>query len=174
LNVASARTNQLPAASALSAVLTVYRLNTRLLLNCLSDMTADQATVRPNAHTNHALFVALHLLDTRFLLGRELGLAKPPHPFRQLLEDARSIDEIASFPEPGEFIASWTELAPLLETCLGSLTEAELSAIPATRFPVDDVTVRGMLAFLMRHESYHIGQMALLRKYVGLPGMKYS
>jgi uncharacterized damage-inducible protein DinB len=30
-----------------------------------------------------------------------------------------------------------------------------------------------MLAFLVQHESYHIGQMALIRKYIGYPAMKY-
>jgi uncharacterized damage-inducible protein DinB len=30
-----------------------------------------------------------------------------------------------------------------------------------------------MVAFLIQHESYHVGQMALIRKHYGYPAMKY-
>jgi hypothetical protein len=38
---------------------------------------------------------------------------------------------------------------------------------------VGDRTLLGALAFLAQHESYHVGQLALLRKYAGLPAMRY-
>jgi uncharacterized damage-inducible protein DinB len=31
-----------------------------------------------------------------------------------------------------------------------------------------------LLAFFVQHDSYHIGQLALLRKHVGLPAMQYA
>jgi uncharacterized damage-inducible protein DinB len=31
-----------------------------------------------------------------------------------------------------------------------------------------------MVTFLVQHESYHLGQIALLRRYAGLPAMKYD
>jgi uncharacterized damage-inducible protein DinB len=39
---------------------------------------------------------------------------------------------------------------------------------------VDDGSVAAGLAFLLTHEGYHIGQMALLRKYLGHPAMAYT
>lgn len=50
---------------------------------------------------------------------------------------------------------------------------AELNAPSSQRFPVDLPTVHGGLGFLLQHESYHIGQLALLRKYFGYPAMRY-
>ena len=35
-------------------------------------------------------------------------------------------------------------------------------------------TTLGMLTFLVQHDSYHIGQLSLLRKYAGMPAMQYS
>jgi uncharacterized damage-inducible protein DinB len=32
----------------------------------------------------------------------------------------------------------------------------------------------GALTFLVQHDSYHIGQLALLRKHAGLPAMRYT
>jgi len=42
-----------------------------------------------------------------------------------------------------------------------------------TRFPVADPTRLGTLAFLAQHDTYHIGQLALLRRFVGLKAMSY-
>jgi hypothetical protein len=42
------------------------------------------------------------------------------------------------------------------------------------RFPIGDATVLGLIAFMVQHDSYHIGQLALLRKHYGLPAMRYS
>ena len=33
--------------------------------------------------------------------------------------------------------------------------------------------VVGTIAFLVHHEAYHIGQLALLRRYTGSPAMSY-
>jgi hypothetical protein len=41
------------------------------------------------------------------------------------------------------------------------------------RFPVDDPTFGAAIEFQLHHESYHIGQLALLRKYYGYPAMTY-
>jgi uncharacterized damage-inducible protein DinB len=40
--------------------------------------------------------------------------------------------------------------------------------------PGADGTVLGALAFLAQHESYHVGQVALLRRQLGLPAMSYA
>ena len=40
--------------------------------------------------------------------------------------------------------------------------------------PFGDKTMKGFLAFLMHHEAYHIGQMGILRKYLGNEAMKYD
>lgn len=34
--------------------------------------------------------------------------------------------------------------------------------------PVEDKTIMGGFAFLISHESYHVGQLGLLRKELGL------
>ena len=31
-----------------------------------------------------------------------------------------------------------------------------------------------LLTFMVQHDSYHLGQLSLLRKLAGLPGMSYT
>jgi uncharacterized damage-inducible protein DinB len=54
------------------------------------------------------------------------------------------------------------------------VSAAELDAEAPYQFPISDPSVLGMTAFLVQHESYHIGQMAFLRKQLGLEAMAYG
>ena len=151
---------------------TVLQLNTRLFRNCLADVDDAAAQRRPNERTNNLAFLAAHLIDVRYYLVTFLGGAAE-NPFAAQLENVRRIEEMEAFPEVRELLATWAEVTPLLEAQLEALDEDALLAPATERFPVEDARVIGAISFLMQHESYHIGQMALIRKFVGLPAMRY-
>jgi uncharacterized damage-inducible protein DinB len=157
---------------ALAALASVLRLNTRLFLNCLEDVTDGKARERPNTLTNNLAFLGCHLVDSRHFLAARLGLDEV-NPFVDQLRSVERIEQMESFPPITDIRAAWLSLAPVFEECVKSLTSSELRVPSRPRFPVDDPSVGGMLAFLVQHESYHIGQMALIRKYIGYPAMKY-
>ena len=150
----------------------ILELNTRLLHNCLVGMTDEQANARPSNETNSAAFIAAHLADSRFYLLRALGVDRPC-PLARYLDGKTSITELNSPIALDEVYAAWSEVSDALRERLAALTVADLDADAATRFPVSDRTVLGMLTFLVQHDSYHVGQLALLRKYGGFPAMKY-
>jgi uncharacterized damage-inducible protein DinB len=151
----------------------ILRLNTRLYRNCLESLTEEQAAVRPSPATNNAAFVAAHLAESRFFLLRVLGGGRPS-PLAPYLEGARSIDELKRQPPLTEVLAAWTVAAHALRERLDALTAADLDGPCAERFPAAGQTMLGALTFLVQHDSYHIGQLSLLRKYAGLPAMRYS
>ena len=148
-------------------------LDTRLFLNCLDGVSEAQGAQRPSDDTNSLAFVAAHVTDSRFFLARVLG-ATVENPLEAQLAGARSIADLASCPSLAESRAAWQAVSgPLMER-LDALDAAALDRPAAQRFPVDDRTVLGTLAFLAQHEAYHIGQLALLRKFAGLPAMTYA
>lgn len=151
----------------------ILDLNTRLYRNCLAGLTDDQANARPSDSTNSAAFIAAHLADSRFFLLRTLGV-NCACPLGRYLDGKRGIAELET-PLPLEEIrAAWSTAADALRDRLESLTATDLAAEATMRFPVTDRTVLGVLTFLVQHDSYHVGQLALLRKFGGLPAMKYS
>ncbi len=151
----------------------ILRLNTRLFRNCLAGLTDEQANLRPSGTTNSAAFVAAHLADARFYLLRILG-AKRPSPLAAYLEKAKGIEDVKQAPPLAEIQAAWTEASHALRDRIEEMTALELDATVTTRFPVSDATVIGAFTFLVQHDSYHLGQLALLRKHAGLPAMSYS
>jgi uncharacterized damage-inducible protein DinB len=151
----------------------ILRLNTRLLRNCLDGMSEAQAGARPSGATNSAAFVAAHVADARFFLLSVIG-APRPSPLAAYLEGARGIEDLERCPPLAEILAAWAEASDALSERLAAVTDAELDAPSPSRFPVDDRTVLGAVAFLVQHDSYHVGQLALLRKHAGLPAMRYG
>lgn len=154
------------------ALADILRLNTKLLRNCLDGLTDEQAGARPSATTNSAAFIAAHVADARFLLLEVLGDARPS-PLGFYLEKARGIDDVKQCPSLAETREAWTAASHALRDRLEVLTAAELDAAVSMRFPAEQ-TVLGILTFLVQHDSYHVGQLALLRKYAGLPAMRYT
>jgi hypothetical protein len=156
----------------LNALASVLRMNTRLFLNCLDGVSDAHAVERPSGDTNNVAFLGCHLVDSRHFLAAQLGLEQR-NPFAEALTGITGIDEMTEFPTLDEIRSAWRAIAPILEECVAGLSPDELRVPSLVRFPVDDPSVAGMVGFLIQHESYHIGQMALLRKYFGYPAMKY-
>lgn len=149
------------------------RLNTRLFLNCLDGLDDAVGASRPNERTNSIGFIAAHLVDARHLLARVIGLDVSP-PYGGVLESARSIEDVGVVPGLAETRAIWGEISERVENRLASLTAEVLDSPAPQRYPIDDRSVLGAVAFLMQHDAYHIGQLALLRKHYGAPAMRYG
>jgi uncharacterized damage-inducible protein DinB len=153
----------------------ILRLNTKLLRNCVDGMSDEAARLRPSSTTNNAAFIAAHCADARFYLLRLLGveLANPLTPY---LASARGSDEAAPLPSLAVVRDAWGSASHALRDRLATISSQELEAEApnAPPFPGTDKSGLALLTFLVQHESYHLGQLAMLRKYVGLPAMKYD
>jgi uncharacterized damage-inducible protein DinB len=149
------------------------RLGSRLFANCLDGVDDAAARRRPNEHTNNLAFLACHLVDARYFLARLAGAAAEC-PFREELERVRSIGEMRDYPRLDSIRTAWWEAGEIVGTRFAALSEPDLRRETEQEFPIEDRTLLGAIAFLLANEAYHIGQMGLVRKYLGLPPMSYE
>jgi uncharacterized damage-inducible protein DinB len=148
-------------------------LNSRLFLNALEGIDEETARRRPNESTNHVAFVACHLVDARHHLARTLGLASES-PFKEILDEAKGIDDVKEFPTLDEMRSAWQAVSRELSEHLAGLDAAALEKPAPYEFPIEDgKTTLGCLTFLIQHDTYHLGQIALLRRLLGLEPMSY-
>lgn len=147
-------------------------LNTRLFLNCLDGADDKAALDRPGAHNTHMAFVACHLLDARCFLARLVGIDFE-NPYKTLLAPVQSVEDLDEYPPLDGIRSGWREVSAVLSERFPALSADELSRESPQEFPVNDGSLLGGIAFLMAHEAFHIGQLAFLRKYVGLGPMRY-
>lgn len=148
-------------------------LNTRLLANCLDGVDDDTACRRLNADTNHIAFLVCHLVDARYHLARVLG-SDEECPFNEQLDSVRSVDEMREVPALADLRAAWATATAILSERFEEISDVELLEASGQKFPNEDRTRLGAVAFLLQHEAYHIGQVALLRKALGLGPMRYT
>jgi len=160
-------------AGAVRQLTAAAELNRRLFLNCLDSVTEEDALRRPNNRVNNLTFVACHVLDARHFLSRFLGL-ELFNPFDALLGNVRSIEDVVSLPPLQDVQAEWIRVSTEVHACLSGLTTYELTRPSPERFPILDATFGGAIGFQLHHESYHIGQLALIRKFLGYGAMTYG
>ncbi|HEY7236748.1 MAG TPA: DinB family protein [Gemmatimonadaceae bacterium] len=150
----------------------LLRLNTKLLLNCLDGVSSDVAVARPAPPANSMAFLVAHLVDTRHELLALLG-ARRENPVADSLANASGIDDVSELPALPVLLDAWRGTGAALDACLAATSDAALDAPTQQGFPGSDGTTLGALAFLVQHDSYHIGQLAMLRRIHGLPAMSY-
>jgi uncharacterized damage-inducible protein DinB len=155
-----------------TAFLETLRLNTRLYLNCLHGVDDAMAQKRPGEAVNSMGFIACHLLDARYYLARFVGL-ESVNPFQEQFDAAEGVDDLV-VPPLDELRFAWGDVSAQLAARLPTLSDEELGRDSDQAFPVEDGTVHGGVAFLIQHESFHIGQLAMLRRFFGLEGMAYG
>lgn len=148
----------------------IFKFNTRFYLNALDGMDDDQAGWRAGDKTNSPAYIALHILDTRHSLLRVAGVQRG-HKFSNVAKEARGKPDFTDFPSLDQLREEWKGVTGDARALLARLTDAELNQPVEVPMPLEDKTLLGYVSFAMMHESYHIGQLSLLRKQVGLSAM---
>jgi len=151
----------------------LYHLNTRLFLNCISECTEETVRLQPNASTNNMLFLICHLLDARYYIARLMGV-KAKNPYQALFDGINSVQDLKETPSLAELRLTWMQISEELDPCWKKVDKNLLQKKPAIDLPMEKKDRLSAITFLLHHEAYHIGQLALLRKYHGLAAMKYS
>ncbi len=133
-------------------------------------VTREQGLARLVGEVNPLLWVAAHVTSTRYGLAQLIGLDQP-RPWGTRFTRGSEVGDPGNIPDSEEIRAAWDALRAPLSARLGQLTDAELDAPSPRKFPIADASVLGAIAFLTYHEGYHVGQMVLVRKALGLGGL---
>ena len=154
-------------------LVTQFDLQTRLFNNVLDGISDAEADVRVRDNVNHIKWLAGHLTSTRFSMGK-IGRLEAEDPWAELFSHGHGLREDADYPSIDAIKAQWNAISGPISAGLANLPDAALSSPAPAKVPVNDDTLGGMLAFLMHHEAYHIGQLGLLRRILGKEAMKYG
>jgi hypothetical protein len=150
-------------------IASLYQSSERLFEMSLAGLTREQGLARVG-DANPLLWIAAHLATARYGLGQMIGV-ELARPWGTRFTRGSEVGELAAIPEADEIRAVWTSVSGALASRLVQLTNSELDAPAPRNFPIEDKSVLGGVAFLAYHEAYHIGQMALVRKALGLGGL---
>ncbi|MGA2890874.1 MAG: DinB family protein [Terracidiphilus sp.] len=156
-----------PTSIAIAAV--SFNQNSDFLKKGVEGLTADEWVRRPSSSVNHLLWIVGHVCWARSAVLKRLG-EDWSKPWMPLFSRGAKLDESAKYPTPEEAMLTWDESGAHLNHAMESVSP-EILAVAATQGPPSaDGKVSGVVNFLAYHETYHIGQAAYLRCWLGHPG----
>lgn len=160
-------------AKSIHPVKIIFDLNGRLFLNALEGVTEMQAKERLSDHNNPLNWLATHSVWARHNACMFLGKPAAKNPYLGMFENFKPFDPAFTYPALEEIKAEWQKATALLQEGLAAVSEEHLAAESPVKNPTGDFTNGGTIAFLAQHESYTIGQIAFLKKYLTKEAMKY-
>jgi hypothetical protein len=144
----------------------MFNTNTGIVKKAIDGILPEQWFLRPGDDSNHLMWVAGHLVVHRGAVLKSLG-AEWETSWSSLFTRGAKLAAQDQYPAVDEIRSAWDEVSTKL---LGSFTEAtaDFLAKPAPKGPPSfDGKISGLVAFLAFHETYHVGQVSYLRKWLG-------
>jgi len=143
----------------------IFKTNTNLFRRTIDGISPEKALARPGADSNHLLWIAGHVVVHRAKVLKLMGQDWST-PWEGLFARGASLIDPDQFPGLDELLQQWNEISHRLAASFRTVSTATL-AEPVSAGVTLDGKVSGKIAFLALHESYHVGQMAYLRKWLG-------
>jgi hypothetical protein len=143
----------------------IFKTNTGLFTRTIQGIPADKLLARPGDDSNHLLWIAGHVVVHRAMVLKILG-QEWAAPWEGLFTRGVKLAAPGDYPPIEEIVKAWDEVSPRLASSLASASPESL-AEPVSKGITLDGKMSGKIAFLSFHETYHVGQMAYLRKWLG-------
>jgi DinB superfamily len=139
----------------------------------IAGLTHEDSLVQPQPAGSCLNWVMGHLLwaynGLLPLLGQESPM--PKEPLERYARGGPPLTDPSEALQFSEITAAWDQAVERLDAGLAELRPETLDR-PAPGSPTNDPneTVRSLLATVMFHQAYHVGQTALLRRIAGKEG----
>lgn len=167
--------------SAKKQLLAQYDLHNVLFNNVIAAISDEEANKSVADPMNSVKWLAGHLLWANANLAN-IGGTKIEVKWRDhfYTKEGGGPDDFnapkSELPTLEQIKNKWNEDAPVIRKGLENLPEEALNSVVPIQHPIApfDNTLAGLWAFINDHQSYHIGQIGILRRSLGKTAMKYS
>jgi len=156
----------------LASLSRLYRFNDRLIDLTTEGFSDDDWLHRPSRRGgNHAYWILGHLAHSRRGILRGLGRSVPTAPWEEHFKRGSKPGEGMDGPAPAELKGDFHSSGETLANRIEEITPEEAAAPYVRKVPDGSQDVAGAMHFMLWHEAGHLGQLTLLRRAVGKPGL---
>ena len=147
----------------------IFANNDGLISKAIAGLTEEELWHRASDQTNPIFWMLGHVVHTRGALLRIVG-----EDYRtgwgDIFQRGASLRERTAYPAFAEIERVRADIGRRIPERLALLTDDQLAQPSNGRFP-GAKTFADQIAFLALHDSYHVGQMAFVRKLLGHAGI---
>lgn len=152
-------------------LISLYDMQTPFFAFVTENISQEDMQKRLDTKANHIGWLAGALVEQRFDLARHLGY-EGRQQADELFKDYKGIQDGVEYPTLASYQADWDKITPILKDLLSNLTVEALER----RIQMDpnfSMSLYEVITFTMYREANIIGQIALWRRLLGYPGMRY-
>jgi len=144
----------------------MYKTNNDIVNKAIVDISGEDWFRAPGDDSNHLMWVIGHIIWSRAnalkSLNDELTI-----PWATFFERGAARADREHYPAIEELRNSWQEVSERLMDTLSNAPADLLAEAAPKGTPSFDGKISGLVAFLGFHETYHVGQITYLRKWLG-------
>jgi uncharacterized damage-inducible protein DinB len=149
----------------------ILDLNASLIVRAVDGLTHEELLRQPGERGNPMLWIASHVVATRGGLLTMLGASWDAPAWAADFTRGNARPAADAYMPVSRVLATLTATGGSLAAALETVSEAQWSGPSPRPLPVADTSLRGAFAFFVFHETYHVGQLAYLRRWLGYPGL---
>lgn len=157
--------------SRLYSLIVLYDMQTTFFDNVLDGILDKDTHNRLNTKANHIAWLTGSLVEQRFELANELGTDLRQEA-SELFSGNKGIQDDVTYPSLEVYKRDWQKITPVLRNALVEASEDQLNH-EIDMMPGQTMTFYDLFTFSIYREANVIGQLALWRRLLGYPGMKY-
>ena len=152
-------------------LLKLFDYHTGFYAKALDGMSEDDMHNRLNTQANHPAWLAGALVTQRFMMASENG-SKQKQTGEELFSNWKGIQPDARYPTIKEYISDWDRITPEAREALRSMDDKKLDS----QLDMEGMKMSHyeMLCYTIYREASIIGQLALWRRLLGYPALKYD
>jgi hypothetical protein len=157
------------------SLVVLYDMQTGFYTNALEGISDKDAHNRLNTKANHVAWLAGSLVQQRFEMAKTLkadpSTYKDKPDSNEFFKDNKGIQDNVTYPSLGEYIKDWALITPVLRNVMLSATDEQLD----DKLDMDgmSMSIYDLASFIIYREANCIGQIALWRRLLGYPAMRY-
>ncbi|WP_026898243.1 hypothetical protein [Daejeonella oryzae] len=159
------------AVSRMHSHIILYDMHSRYLISALDGISDSDAHQRLNTKANHIAWLTGSLVQERYELAALFGSTLKQQAF-DLFKDHQGILDNITYPPLSQFKDDWEKISPVLKDALVNAGEEKLDS-SFEMMPGMKMTYFELITFTIYREANCIGQIALWRRLLGYPAMKY-
>ncbi len=154
-----------------SALLELYDMHTTFFSSAIEGIADEDAHNRLNTKANHVAWLSGSLVQQRYELANALG-ATLKQKADDLFKDNKGIRDGVIYPSLTQFKKDWEKISPVLRNALLNASDMKLES--EVDMGGETISIYECITFCTYREANCIGQIALWRRLLDYPAMKYQ
>lgn len=159
------------ASSRTEGLLTLFDMQSAFFKRAIEGISEEDAYNRLNTKANHIAWLTGSLVHQRYQMTSE---AHPEYKQNggELFDNNKGIQDDTKYPALAEYLADWEKISPAAREVLVNMNDEKLDSEIDMGFM--KMTYYELMSFTIYREASIIGQIALWRRLLNYPAMRYD